>query len=134
MWWNKPVAIELPVPTTRTNYPYGLCIETEAGVFLIRSKVRYRIPTVRILDSWRLDVLQSTEAAAKHFIIAGKLGFRDGTLINNMADGKIYLVSQNKKRLIASPDVFEAYGLDSEKVLVVSDKEANIHADGEVLG
>ena len=65
--------------------------------------------------------------------LAGKLGFRDGTLIKNIADGKMYLISQNKKRHIVSPDVFTKYGLDRSRLIEVSESEAAIHDLGENL-
>lgn len=121
------------VPTTPTNYPYGLCIQTEAGYFLMREKFRFRIPTERVLESWSFNVIQSTEAAVKHIKVGGKIGFRDGTVINDIADNRYYLISQNKRRHIVEPDVFEKYGLSWGDVLLVSSEEANLHADGEVL-
>ena len=65
--------------------------------------------------------------------VAGKLGFRDGTLIKNIADGKMYLVSQNKRRHIVDPDSFDRYGLDRSKVIEVSELEAAAHDLGENL-
>ena len=65
--------------------------------------------------------------------MAGKLGFRDGTLIKNIADGKMYLISQNKKRHIVDPDSFIKYGIDRSKVIEVSESEANSHELGENL-
>jgi hypothetical protein len=78
-------------------------------------------------------VVSATEAAVKHYPITGKLGFRDGTLINNMGDGKIYLISQNKRRQITSPDAFDKYGIDRSKMIWVSQEEAELQIIGEVL-
>jgi hypothetical protein len=131
---SKPVFPSDPaIPTTPTNYPYGLCIQTEAGYFLMREKFRFRIPTERVLESWSFNVIQSSEAAVKHIKVGGKIGFRDGTIIHNMADGKHYLISQNKRRHIVDPDVWERFGLDWGNVILVSEEEANLHNDGEVL-
>jgi hypothetical protein len=54
-------------------------------------------------------------------------------LIKNIADGKLYLISQNKKRHIVDPDTFIKYGLDRSKVIEVSEAEANMHDIGESL-
>jgi hypothetical protein len=67
------------------------------------------------------------------FKLAGKLGFRDGTLIKNIADGRIYLVSQNKLRHVVDPDSFTRYGLDRSKVIEVSETEISAHDLGEKL-
>jgi hypothetical protein len=73
----------------------------------------------------------ATEAALSGIKLVGKLGFRDGTLIKNVADGKMYLVSQNKLRHIVDPDTFNRYGLDRSKVVEVSEKEILAHDLGE---
>jgi len=124
---------EVFVPSSRTDYPFGLCIKTESGYFLIREKSRFRLPTQRVVDSWRFDVVESSEAAVKHLKILSKVGFRDGTVIKNIANGKVYLISQNKRRHVVSPDVFMKFGLKSENTIIVSEEETNLHEDGEVL-
>jgi hypothetical protein len=75
----------------------------------------------------------ATEAALTGIKLVGKLGFRDGSLIKNLADGRMYLVSQNKLRHIVDPDSFDRYGLDRSKVIEVSDKEISAHDLGENL-
>jgi hypothetical protein len=131
MWFKKKSG-----PTTiqeKTDFPYMTFVHTESGWFLIKEKTRVRVTTQRILDSWSVNVVEAAESAVKHYPITGKLGFRDGTLINNMGDGKIYLVSQNMRRQITSPDAFEKYGLDRSKMIWVSDDEAKLQKIGEVL-
>lgn len=121
------------VPTAKTDYPYGVFISTEAGFFLIRDKCRYRIKSTRAMVSWSSPILTSSEAAVKHLPILRTIGFRDGTLVKNFADGKIYLISKNLKRHIKSPDVFDRLGLNRDLVIEASEEEVNIHEDGEVL-
>jgi len=65
--------------------------------------------------------------------LVGKLGFRDGTLIKNIADGKMYLVSQNKLRHIVDPDIFIKYGLDRSNLIEVSEAEIKAHDIGDIL-
>jgi len=75
----------------------------------------------------------ASESSLVNIKTAGRLGFRDGTLIKNIADGKMYLISQNKRRHIVSPDVFDKYGLDRSKLIEVSSKEAEMHELGDSL-
>jgi hypothetical protein len=77
--------------------------------------------------------VNATEAALSGIKLVGKLGFRDGTLIKNISDGKMYLVSQNKLRHIVSPDIFNRYGLDRSKLVEVSQNEIEAHDLGEDL-
>jgi hypothetical protein len=83
--------------------------------------------------SWSFTTVNATEQSLSLIKQAGKLGFRDGTLIKNIADGKMYLISQNKRRHIVSPDSFTKYGLDRSKVVEVSESEINLHELGDNL-
>lgn len=121
------------IPQGPIEYPYGLCVKTEKGYFLIRNKTRLRIPTERVFNSWNFNAINTSEIALKYFPIASKIGFRDGTLIQNMVGGNVYLISHNKKRLISNPDTIEKYGLDWNSIVIVSSEEAKLHEDGEVL-
>jgi hypothetical protein len=87
----------------------------------------------RAAESWSFTTVLATEAALSGIKLAGKLGFRDGSLIKNLADGRMYLVSQNKLRHIVDPDSFDRYGLDRSKMIEVSDKEISAHDLGENL-
>jgi hypothetical protein len=129
----EPQTQPLPTIQTKTDFPYGTVVKTENGWFFLKDKTRLRIPTQKILDSWSLSVVQATESAVKHYITTGKLGFRDGTLIYNWGDGKIYLISQNKRRQITSPDALLKYGIDRGKMIEVSAEEAELQNIGEVL-
>jgi len=100
---------------------------------MIRENGRYRVKTQRAMVSWSAPIVQSTEAAIKHLKIVGTMGFRDGALIQNISDSKTYLISKNRKRHIQSPDVYDKYGLNRDLIIVVSQEEANLHMDGEVL-
>jgi hypothetical protein len=123
----KPSPPQVPV-----DYPTGTCVYSEGGVFFIKGKYRYRVSSNRILDSWQFPfVLPSTEQALSRYAIAGQLGFRQGTLIEDMSDGKIYLISENLKRQIVSPDIFDVALFPRDKIIKVSSKEAALHKEGE---
>lgn len=124
----------IPRATEKTDYPSGLVVETEHGWYFIQKGQRFQIPTQRVLDSWGFSQISpSSEAAVKHIKVVGKLGFRDGTVIEDMADTKNYLISGSKRRHITDPDAFDKYGLDRNCVIEVSHAEANLHDDGEEL-
>ena len=123
---------QTPLTTEPTVYPDGVCVETPQGVYLIKGQKRYRVPTQRILDSWGFPlIVQTTEEALRHYKVAARLGFRDGSLIYNIADGKMYLVSNNKRRHITSPDALELLGIDRSRVVNVSNFEINLQQLGE---
>ena len=129
--WRKPIqksSINLP-----TNFSSGIAVKTDKDTYWIKDGKRYRLISNRAADSWSFTTVYATENALSGFKLAGKLGFRDGTLIKNIADGRIYLVSQNKLRHIVDPDSFTRYGLDRSNVIEVSETEVSAHDLGEKL-
>lgn len=126
-------------PTTPTDYPAGTFLKTEKGFFYIVSPdKRYRITTKRVLDSWSPHrVVPSTEAAVLKYRIAAKMKFRNGSLIFNLGDGKVYLIENGKRRCIVNADFFYTLGLDPSKymkeVTWVSQEELKLHELGEDL-
>jgi hypothetical protein len=116
-----------------TNFPSGIAVKTDKDTYWIKDGKRYRLISDRAATSWSFTTVNATEAALTGFKVAGKLGFRDGALIKNIADGRIYLVSQNKLRHIVDPDSFTKYGLDRSKVIEVSEAEVSAHDLGEKL-
>jgi hypothetical protein len=131
-----------PLPTTPINYPAGTFIETEKGYFfIVNSTKRYRLTSRRVLDSWAPHrVVKTTEAAVSKYRIAAKMKFRNGSLIWNISDGRIYLIENGKRRWLKSLDWFYHLGLDPadlkfnmKKIQYVSADEINLHEPGEDL-
>lgn len=116
-----------------TNFPSGIAVKTDKATYWIKDGKRYKLISDRAALSWAFTTVNATEAALSGIKLAGKLGFRDGSLIKNIADGKMYLVSQNKLRHIVDPDIFNKYGLDRTKLIEVSDLEIKAHDLGEYL-
>lgn len=116
-----------------TNFPSGLAVKTDKGTYWIKDGKRYKLISDRAAQSWCFTTVNATEVALSGIKLVGKLGFRDGTLIKNIADGKMYLVSQNKLRHIVDPDIFNRYGLDRSNLIEVSEAEIKAHDIGEAL-
>ena len=116
-----------------TNFPSGLAVKTDKGTYWIKDGKRYKLISDRAAQSWCFTTVNATEVALSGIKLVGKLGFRDGTLIKNIADGKMYLVSQNKLRHIVDPDIFNRYGLDRSNLIEVSEAEIKAHDRGEAL-
>ena len=119
--------------TSPTNLPSGIAVKTDKAIYWIKDNKRFRLISERAAESWAFTTVNATEGSLVNIKLAGKLGFRDGTLIKNIADGKLYLISQNKRRHIVDPDTFEKYGLDRSNIIEVSESEANMHELGENL-
>ena len=125
--------IQIPLITSPTDFPSGIAVKTENSTYWIKDGKRFRLISDRAEKSWDFITVMALESSLVNIKRAGLLGFRDGTLIKNIADGKMYLVSQNKRRHITTPDVFDKYGLDRSRLIEVSSKEAEMHELGESL-
>lgn len=121
----------LSVPLVPLKYPSGITVQIDDEYYYVKSKSLYKFISKRAADSWATPVAQGNYVNISDYPIAGLMGFRDGTLIKNVSDGKIYLVSGSKRRLVTDPDVVDWYGLNLDNVILVSDKEASAHSDGD---
>lgn len=116
-----------------TIFPSGIAVKTEKGIYWVKDSKRFKLISDRAAESWGFTTVNATEKAVAPMKLVGKLGFRDGTLIKNIADGKMYLISQNKRRHVVDPDSFDKYGLDRSKVIEISELETAVHDLGENL-
>lgn len=128
--WRKTKRVRQSNPT---DWPSGLFVNTPEATYYIKGTTRFKVYSDRVLASWSVTPALGTLESLKSFKLGGTLGFRDGTLIHNIANGRMYLVSANKRRHITSPDVFTRYGLDESKMFRVSEAEANLHEEGATL-
>lgn len=106
----------------------GLFYKTEKGYFYIKSNKRYKVFSERCFKSWSVDYINTSLDNLSHIPYAGILGFRDGTIIHNLADGKIYVVADNKKIHLTSPDMFPEGWIEDKKILV-SQEETDLHKE-----
>jgi hypothetical protein len=132
-WFQPKTQEPKPLPKIPLDYPSDVIVETENGWYFIKGKSKFKINSERIFQSWRVKPLLGTDASVSKFKNAGMLGFRNGTLVRNIADSKYYLISENKRRHITTPDVFDRFGFDEYDAILVSQSEIDIHEEGEVL-
>lgn len=123
------------LPTSPVVYPSGVFIRTEKGYFFIHGEgKRMRIISDRVLASWSPQrIIHTTEAAVAKYRVTSKIRFRNGSLIWNLADGKMYLIENGNRRHITSPDVLTRIGAKEKDVTIVSLDEINLHPEGEPL-
>ena len=110
--------------------PSGLIAYTEKGYFYINGLKKFKFVSERAMLSWNLPVIPTTDDKLNNFKLFGTLGFRDGTLIKDISDGKIYLVSDSKRRHVVDPDVLEWLRTD---IIRAAQKEVLIHEEGDPL-
>jgi len=121
----------------RINYnprvPSGMIAKTEKGYFYVKGEKRFKFISDRARDSWRLRVVETSELAMSYSKIVGIVGFRDGTLIKDISNGKIYLIVDNKRKQIVDPDDLKVLGFAKKDIITVSKKEADFQKEGEAL-
>lgn len=128
-----------PKPTSPVDYPVGVFVKTEKGYFYIAAPgKRYRCLTRRVLESWAPQrVVESSEAACSKFSIVAKLKFRNGSLLHDVSSGKMYFISEGKRRHLQSPEAYEKIGAvdiyRGSRPLRVSLDEINLHEEGPPL-
>ena len=121
------------VKTNKKNTPVvpsGLIACTDKGYFYIKGGKKFKFISERAMLSWNLPIINTSDDKINKLVIAGTLGFRDGTLIKDISDGKIYLVSDSKRRHIVDPDVLEWLNTN---IVMAGQKEVLIHEEGDKL-
>ena len=126
--FSKPK--KTPSKTYTPVIPSGLIAHTEKGYFYVKGAKKFKFVSEKAMESWGLPVISTKDDKLNSLKLFGTLGFRDGTLIKDISDGKIYLVSDNKRRHIINPDVLEWINTE---VIVVGQKEVMSHEEGEPL-
>ena len=119
--------------TTNPTVPGGLIARTEKGDFLVKGGKRFKFVSDRARDSWKLRIIKTDEFAMRDVKVAGVIGFRDGTLIRDISNHKIYLISEYKKCHVTSPDTLVGLGFSQKDILLVSAKESSVHQEGDSL-
>lgn len=84
--------------------PSGIVVEAEDKWYYLKSKSKRPIASRRVLESWGLPVLKCNYKAISKLVTLGPLGFRDGTVIKSIVNGRIYIISEGKRRQITNPD------------------------------
>lgn len=110
--------------------PSGLIAHTESGYFYIKDNKKFTFVSDRAMLSWNLPIIKTKDSIMSSKIKSGILGFRDGTLVKDISDGKIYLISNSKRRHVVDPDVLEWLNTD---IIQIGQKELFVHSEGEKL-
>lgn len=108
----------------------GVAYIHDAIPYYIKNQKIYKFVSMRAWHSWYL--MPALVHGLPDLPVGGTLGFRDGSLIQNAKDGRIYLISDAKRRLITVP--LGDLGFDISDVEEVSDAEIQFHTEGEDIG
>lgn len=106
----------------------GTVIKTEKGYYYVKNGQRRPITSRAVLNSWRFyKIAKTTEEAVNHLPVTAKLGFRDGSLLWCIADGKYYLVSNGQLHHVQDPDEIKRHGMRFTDAIIVSASQRDLH-------
>jgi hypothetical protein len=119
-----------PTKSFTPNVPSGLIAHTEKGYYYIKGKKRFKFVSDRAMETWSLPIINTKEEKMTGIPVMGVLGLRDGTLAKDISDGKIYLISDSKRRHITNPDVILWM---NSSIIEVSAKDISVHVEGDPI-
>ena len=119
-----------PIKSFTPNVPSGLIAQTEKGYYYIKGKKRFKLVSERAMETWNLPVINTKEEKMVGIPVMGVLGLRDGTIAKDISDGKIYLISDSKRRHITNPDVLIWM---NSSIIDVSQKDISVHVEGDPI-
>ncbi len=134
MWKKKPqTKTSIQPPLVPTAYPSGVAVFDGVNTYFIKNNKKYRIISERAVKSWGFKVWYGSPESLSKIVLGGILAFRDGSVIKDVSNGKIYLVVNGLKQHITTPDFFTKFGVDPEYIIEVSAREADLHKNGEPI-
>jgi len=111
--------------------PSGLIGLNAGSFYYVKGNKRFKFVSEKAMRSWKLPILKIDATFLNKLTPGGTLGFRDGSLVKDISDGKIYLISDSKRRHVVDPDVLQWIDTD---IIEAGQKEVLIHQEGEPLG
>lgn len=133
MWKKKDNKSPVIPALQPLQYPSGIAVFDGTNTYFIKNNKKYRIVSERALKSWGFNVWYGSPESLSKTPLGGILGFRDGSVIKDISNGKIYLVVNSMKQHITTPDFFTKFGIDRNTIIEVSAKEAELHKNGEPI-
>lgn len=120
-------------PEEPTRYPDGVCVVTESGRYYLKGVTKYKIKSDTVFKSWDFPVvLESTDAAISQYQPSlRRLGFRDGTLIRDIYDQRLYIIADGLRVPVTSVDMYKLLDIDNRKIPYVSHEDVIFHKEKE---
>lgn len=132
-WFKRKVKeIKAEVPTSPYDYPSGVCVKTESGLYYLKNKTKYRIKSDKVFKSWKFPVvIDSSDHAISHYRPSlRRLGFRDGTIVRDIYDQRLYIISNSERVSITTPEAYAVLAIDDSVIPYVSHEDVVFHKEG----
>lgn len=126
----------LALPSGPIEFPNGIAVVVGNQTYFIKNHKCYSFVSLRARDSWNLKTFTtSVEALANYPLANTYIGFRDGTLLRSVESlDSLWIISDNRRRRIVSPDILTALNLSVNHAILVGNNELLIHTQGEDIG
>ena len=118
-------------------YPTGSLLQDEksGAVYYVKDEFKYPVYAKEIIlaNFPGEKIIKVRKEKLEGFTLAEPLKFRDGTLVKSFKKDTIYLISQGKRKPIASPEVFAAFGYQWQDIITISENILSLHELGEPI-
>ena len=115
-------------------YPDGTLLSSPKGeVYIIQAGTKRYIPSPTIFEAkykWE-NVIQVTQEVIDKYPRGNDQYYPDGSLISSNTG--VFLMQDNLRRPITSPEVFESYGFSWSQIRRATDYELSIIPEGQAL-
>lgn len=123
--------------TAETEYPQGALLQdsTTGGVYFVENGNKHPIKSREVLDnrfSYWIISPQTPEELAE-YKLSDPVKFMDGTLVKDITEPAVYVISEEKRLPIPSEEIFLGLGYEWEDIVVTDTKSLEMHELGEVL-
>lgn len=131
---KKQTPIQPIPPEVPFKYPSGVCVETESGRYYLKGNRKYKIKSDLVFKSWSFPVVikSSDVAISKYTNSLRRLGFRDGSILRDIYNGELFIISEGERIKITTVEMYEALGINESKVPYVSHEDVVFHKEGEI--
>lgn len=123
--------------TASTIHPRGVLLQDEStgGVYWVENSQKHPIWSGVLIKTnfpdKKITPASPEELAA--YQLAEPVGFDDGELVKSFDDPTVYVISNGKKRPIASEGAFNSLGYAWDRIVSVESQVLEIHETGEAI-
>ena len=121
---------QIKITKNATFIPSGLIGLNAGSFYYVKGNKRFKFVSERAMKSWCLPILKIDATFLNKLTSGGTLGFRDGSLVKDISDGKMYLISDSKRRHVVNPDVLQWINTE---IIDAGQKEVLVHQEGEPI-
>lgn len=138
MFWKKKIKISehnifIP-PNKKVLYPkwtFVYCQDTDEYFLIWNKPYKKKFISERAFLSWSHDPIIASKESLSGYALNGRLGFRSGTLLQQIGTTQQFLVTDSVVRAIKTPDLYDVLGYNYYDAIIISESELEFHTKGD---